>query len=131
MSRNLDVLVEAHVRADARRRRGLPSWAYTVPIAPLIEALRAELTPETIATACLEIARRLKEALPAAWLDGRDRQYDRDFDEFIDRMEGTTAEHLRADRECDPVEFLDAALEELYDWADLKRVSLGLPGRPC
>ncbi len=130
MTRNLDVLVEAHVRSAQRIRKGLPSWAYKVPIAPVIAAHRDDLTPESIAAVCLEIARLLKAGLPPAWLDGRNADYDRDLDEFIDRMEGTTAEHLAADRDSEPVDFLNAALEELYDWGDLKRVSFGLPGDP-
>lgn len=128
MTRSVEILVAAHVAAHARRRRGQDPWAHRIPVAGFLEGLVGRREPEAIASRCLGLAALLRAHLPSDWLDPASRDYDRDLDEMVDRLEGVTAEALAQDPAREPVEFLDAALEELYDWADLNRVSCGLPG---
>lgn len=130
MTRNLDVLVEAHRISAQRVRKGQPSWAYRIPIARLLaESRGTPPTPESVASLHMVIAAALRTGLPAAWLDCRDGAYDRTFDEILDRLEGTDAAYLagQGDTEDDLYAILDDILTELYDWADIKRVSCGVP----
>lgn len=129
MTRHLEVLVEAHRQAHARRRTGLNPWAYTVPVAEALEEARASPpTVDRIGALTAEIARLLRHHLPPAWVVHGDARYDRGLDEILDRLDGTDVAYLAGlDAEA-ATAILDDILTELYDWADLHRVSCGLPG---
>ncbi len=127
MTRSVEILVVAHRDAHARRRRGLSGWAYRVPVAEVLGRYRERaLDAATIAAALDEIVAVLKSDLPPSWRIQGSSAYDRDLDEWIERAEGN-AEDLRATTQDCPETMLNDLLEELYDWADLRRVSCGVP----
>jgi hypothetical protein len=115
--KNLDVIMAAHDTATERRKQGKPSWAAEIKIKHLL----SETSDDTIAAATgRNIAAALRDGLPAGDLDIDSPEYDNEIDYIIDDLED-----VRPYEDMDGTATLNAILDELYDWADIKRVWLG------
>lgn len=126
MPRDIEHLVETHRLAAERRRNGLPMWDRTINIKDIIHRDRDNETPEHAAAVANEIAALIRSKIPAAWLDDRSDDFDEELFEIVDGMEALTPNSYADDPSYSVLEDLNNMLSGLYDWADIKRVWLGL-----
>lgn len=116
MTDKADHRVECHRLASELRAKGKNTWAYHVAINQH-QPEEGASDEETIEAGKL-VAGSLKASLPKEWCDEGHDDYDEDFDNIIWELEhigwegAVVEDHLRA------------AIEALYDWADMKRVWL-------
>lgn len=69
-----------------------------------------------------ELAARLTRALPAAWLDEAHADFDEQAWEVVDTFKSMRADDFCDDPSYSTAEHFDDVLQQLYDWADIKRV---------
>lgn len=126
MSRDIEHLVETHRLAFERRRQGLPIWDRTINIKDIIHRDKTNETPEHAAAVANEIAALIRAHVPPTWLDDRSDDFDEELFEIVDGMETLTPNSYADDPSYSVLEDLNNMLTGLYDWADIKRVWLGL-----
>lgn len=123
MPRTIDSIVENHQVARERRNAGKPVWDHRINIKEILFRNRLNETNEHAATVGNELSTLLKQSVPKAWLDISSPDFDDDIDNYIDWLS-----HLKGAGEAQGavLEDLNSILDQLYDWADHKRVWLGL-----
>jgi hypothetical protein len=122
MARTLEGLVECHRVADVRRRAGKPVWDRKIDIKEVLYRDQSNESDEHARAVGQEIAALLRASVPTAWLVGADDEFDWTLDEILDCLE-----NVSSGGEDDPaVDALNSYLDDLYDWADVRRVWLGL-----
>ncbi len=123
MPRTIDSIVENHQVARERRNAGKPVWDHRINIKEILFRNRLNETNEHAATVGNELSTLLKQSVPKAWLDISSPDFDDDIDNYIDWLS-----HLKGAGEAEGavLEDLNSILDQLYDWADHKRVWLGL-----
>lgn len=122
MNRNIETIVAAHRIARERINEGKPSWAHRVDIQQFIDEDRRNDSEEHAAKVSNNIARYLKAMLPAAWFDVTHADMDWTLDEIVEDLASMTATSF--DDGYTVLENFRGRLEELYNWADNKRVWL-------
>jgi hypothetical protein len=127
MPRTIESIVDNHQRASERRKAGLPSWDCTANIKAVIYEDRGNTSPEHIADLSVRIAKILRARLPARYFDISHPDFDFDFVDAVEFLEGCTVEGLAIDKEqgCTAAEMFNGWLDTVYDWADRNRVWLG------
>lgn len=119
MPDSADHRVEMHRIAQRRRDSGQPVWAHRWPIKDLLTADDSDAAAIAFAAKC---AARIKSHAKSM-LDPGSSEFDEGLDEIVWRLadigkaEGDGERGMHAEA--------NDALEELYDWADYKRVWLG------
>lgn len=119
MPRTVEHIVECHQAAADLRAQGKPIWARQIKLKDILERDQYNESDEHVRVISSEMAARVRESTPKAWLDIDSDHYDRDLDEIVENLEvlkdlEDTSEPL--------VEEFNGRLEELYDWADRRRV---------
>ena len=87
-------------------------WKLTVDIKPIIGEDQANTAPEHVASVANRIAKKMRDAVP-------DNMRSISFEDAVEWMESATPD------DANVIEF-NAALSDLYDWADRERVWLGI-----
>ncbi|MTK63025.1 MAG: hypothetical protein F8N15_00385 [Methanobacterium sp.] len=121
MSRTIEGIVACHKAADARRRAGQPVWDRTINIKDILHRDRTNESDEHAIAVGKEIAALIRSRVPAEWLDFDHVDCEYDLIEIVEALED-----LRLTDDQPAVEDLNGRLNELYDWADAKRVWLGM-----
>lgn len=108
--------VECHRLAEELRAKGKDTWTYRVNIN---EYRPKDDTEEAAIEAGKRIAAALRTRLPRDWRDEDHEDYDEEHHDLVWELE-----NISAGDGCSAKTHLNAVVEALYDWADLKRVWL-------
>lgn len=114
MPRTIEDLMANHSVANERRRAGRSVWDYAVKIKAILRCFGDRPTDEESITAGGKIATALRAVLPPEWVDRSHDDLDEDLALIIEDLESPP-----------PRDALNETLDQLYDWADRKRVWLG------
>jgi hypothetical protein len=125
MARSIENIVESHRIAAHRRKVGLPSWARTINIKPIIKQDPDNTSNEHAASVANRVAGLLRQALPAHWLDWQSNDQDEDITILVEELEALKPDSYDDDPDFTPLEDLNNMLDRLYDWANIKRIWLG------
>ncbi len=128
MDKNLEVLVAAHQIARDRARAGKPSWDRHIDIESILTRDGGNVSVEHCVTVGTEIAALLRQKLPPAFFDMTSKEYDRDINELVLRLDGVSVADYDGGHD-NPADDLNNRISELYDWADIHRVWLSSSGR--
>lgn len=119
MPRTIEHIMETHRLASERRKAGKPIWDRRVNIKPVLKEDPDNRSDEHAAAVGKRIAKLLRMGLPKAWLDIESDDYDDELDEIVGHLEDVGPSDYGSG--CDD---LNSALDQLYDWANYKRVWL-------
>lgn len=119
MPLTIEHIAEVHRLASKRRAEGKPVWDMTLSIQHL---LNDDSNDEMAAITANKIAAAIRATVPPEWLDGCHDNWDEKLDEIVIGMEALKPDSYDDDPDFSPLEDLNNMLDELYDWADLKRV---------
>lgn len=122
MPRTVEHIVECHRIARERRDAGHRTWDRTIDIKAILRRDKSNFSNKHVVSVAIEIADLLRSKVPKSWLDITSDLYEHELDDVVERLAGFGAEDAP---EGELVAELNFALEELFDWADIKRVSLG------
>lgn len=125
MPRTIESIMTAHRSAGRQRLLGRPIWEKTINIKSILYQYKNDTSEDITALVANKIAALFRSEVPS-WLDWSSDSLDEDLTILIEEMDG-----LRADSHADDPSFtvlddLNNMLDQLYDWADVKRVWLGL-----
>lgn len=67
----------------------------------------------------------IRSQVPAAWLDWNSGDLDEDLTQIVEGMEALKPDSYEGEADFTPLDDLNSMLDQLYDWADGKRVWLG------
>lgn len=121
MPQTIENLLNCHQIAQERRDAGRPIWDYQLDIQSVLRRDPENDEPEYVISVACEIAKRLKRGLPSAWFDPGSFDYSDTLSDIVQELS-----EFRTRETHDLTEDLNYILDELYDWADAKRVSLGV-----
>lgn len=122
--KNVEVLVQAHQIADERRRRGLKSWAKSIPLKELIESDSENEDSQFLIKKCHDIAKLIKSAVDPRHLEfSNPEQYNSRIAEAIELLEG--ASDVDFDDIDDGFNWMNSLLADVYDYCDLNRIWTG------
>lgn len=122
MPRTLESIVRNHEVAVQRRAAGKPIWDRQLKIKHFLQENPDKTSDERAAWVANRIAETIKLSVPAAWLDVTDEATDWELLEVVDGMADLRPDSYDDDDDFSPLEDLNNMLDELYDWADSKRV---------
>lgn len=117
MPRTIEGIVEAHRTARELRQQGKPVWSAEIKIKDLLGDNDSDERSIVVAK---EIAARFRKGLPDATFDVRSDDYDDEITSIIEDLE-----IFHDGMGVDNSEVLNERLDEIYDWADVKRVWIG------
>lgn len=117
MPRTIEGIVDAHRAARALRKQGKPVWSDEIKIKDLLDD---DDSDERAIVVAKEVAARFRKGLPNATFDVRSDDYD---DEITGLIEDLELFHDNMGVDINGV--LNERLDEIYDWADVKRVWIG------
>lgn len=125
MPRTIDSIVDNHRAARALRSAGKPIWTLTIDIKSILREDPKNTTDEHCAQVANRIAALIRLKVPAKWLDVSSDASDDDLFEVVDGMEALKPDSYEGEPDFSPAQDLNSMLDQLYDWADKKRVWLG------
>lgn len=115
---NPDHKVAMHQLVSARKKAGLPVWAYHIRIKHLLDY--DDPTDETAIEIAGKLESILRKHLPEKLFNDNDDDYNEDLVEVCEFL------HDIANRQCDnSLDDFNNALTILYDFADYNRIWLG------
>lgn len=117
MPRTIDGILNAHRAARELREKRKPIWSRKIKIKDL---LGDDDSNENSVAVAHEIAKRFRAEMPNSTFDVRENEYD---DEITSLIEDLESFNLQMDQEI--CEVLNERIDEIYDWADVKRVWIG------
>lgn len=126
MHRTIESIVENHRVASARRAAGKPIWDRNIDIKGILREDPGNTSNEHAAEVANRIGELIRSRVPAAWLDYNSPAFDEDLLDIVEGMEALKPDSYDGDEEMTPIADLNGMLGQLYDWADTKRVWLGL-----
>lgn len=124
MPRSIENIVENHRVASKRRAAGKPIWDRRIDIKGLLGQDPSNISDEHAAKVANQIAALIRSSVPASWLEACEEQ-DSALAEIVEGMEALAPDSYDDDEDFSPLEDLNNMLDQLYDWADAKRVWLG------
>lgn len=125
MPRTIEGIVECHRVVRERRAAGLPPWDHRIDIKAVLTRDPGNETEEHAAAVANEIGALLRSGLPDAMLDVMSEAFDAELSEIVDHLEWLKPDSHEGIADRTNLEDLNDRLEEIYDWADGKRVWLG------
>lgn len=126
MTRSIDKIVENHQVAAARRQAGKRIWDYEINVKAVLHEDPQNESNEHCASVANRIGALLRNHLPVAWLTNGNDQSDETLIEIVEGMEALKHDSYEGENDFTPLTDLNEMLEQLYDWADTKRVWLGM-----
>lgn len=121
MPRTIESIVANHQAASERRKAGRPVWDHTIRIKDLLDD--DNLNAEQIEARGKQVADRIRAGTPKKW-----REMGDDFDFELDEMLAAfdSIKLIEEDEtEEDLLTEFNGWLDQLYDWADGRRVWIG------
>lgn len=125
MPRTIERIVENHRVAADRRAAGKPVWDRTINIKEILHEDQSNTSNEHSAQVANRIGALVRSRVPAAWLEIDSDEVDFDLIEIVEGMEALKPNSYDGEEDFTPLDDLNSMLEQLYDWADSKRVWLG------
>lgn len=123
--RTIESIVENHRVAAERRAAGKPIWDRTINIKSILNEDRSNTTNERAADVANRIGALIRVSVPKTWLDWESEAWDEDLLEVVEGMEALKPDSYDGEDDFTPLDDLNNMLDQLYDWADRKRVWLG------
>ncbi|MGG2576054.1 hypothetical protein ACQYZY_28505 [Pseudomonas aeruginosa] len=125
MPRTIERIVENHRVAADRRAAGKPVWDRTINIKEILHEDQSNTSNEHAAHVANRIGALVRSRVPAAWLEIDSDEVDFDLIEIVEGMEALKPNSYDGEEDFTPLDDLNSMLDQLYDWADSKRVWLG------
>lgn len=125
MPRTIESIVENHRVAADRRAAGKPVWDRTINIKEILHEDQSNTSNEHAAQVANRIGALVRSRVPAAWLEIGSDEVDFDLIEIVEGMEALKPNSYDGEEDFTPLDDLNSMLDQLYDWADGKRVWLG------
>jgi hypothetical protein len=127
MPRTVEHIVACHQSARSRRKAGKPIWDKSIDVRSIIQEDQDNESAEHISAISQRIAKLIRLKTPASFFSSDHEDFDFDFVDTIESMEGCTVEALAVDKEngFEAVDMFNGWLDLLYDWADVNRIWLG------
>lgn len=126
MPRTIESIVENHRVAAERRAAGKPVWDRKIDIKAILREDQSNTSNEHSAQVANRIGALIRSRVPADWLDWDSTDLDEDLAHIVEGMEALKPDSYEGEEDFTPLEDLNSMLDQLYDWADGKRVWLGL-----
>jgi len=125
MPRTIEGIVENHRVAAERRAAGKPVWDREIAVKAILHEDKSNTSNEHAAQVANRIAALIRSRIPAAWLDWNSDDLDENLTQIVEGMEALKPNSYEGVADFTPLEDLNNMLDQLYDWADGKRVWLG------
>lgn len=126
MPRTIESIVENHRVAAERRASGKPVWDTTIDIKSILHEDQSNTSNEHAAKVANRIGALLRGRVPAAWLEHGSDRVDFTLLEIVEGMEALKPDSYEGETDFTPLDDLNNMIDQLYDWADGKRIWLGL-----
>jgi len=125
MPRTIENIVENHRVAFERRSAGKPVWDYKIDIKSILQEDQSNKSNEHAAHVANRIGSLIRSRVPTDWLDWNSIDLDEDLTQIVEGMEALKPNSYEGEADFTPLDDLNNMLDQLYDWADGKRVWLG------
>lgn len=125
MPRTIESIVENHRVAAERRAAGKPVWDRKIDIKAILHEDQSNTSNEHVAQVANRIGALIRSRVPADWLDWESTEQDEDLINVVEGMEALKPDSFDGEKDFTPLDDLNSMLDQLYDWADGKRVWLG------
>ncbi len=125
MPRTIESIVENHRVAAERRSAGKPVWDCKIDIKAILHEDQSNTSNEHAAKVANRIGALIRSRVPADWLDWGSTDLDEDLTHIVEGMEALKPDSYDGEEDFTPLNDLNSMLDQLYDWADAKRVWLG------
>lgn len=125
MPRTIENIVENHRVSSERRKAGKPIWDYRIDVKAILNLDRLNESDEHCASVANRIGALLRHHLPATWLSNESDECDETITVIVEGMEALKPDSYVNEKDITPLTDLNEMLDQLYDWADSKRVWLG------
>ena len=125
MPRTIESIVENHRVASERRAAGKAVWDSKINIKEILHEDQSNTSNEHSAAVANRIGALVRSRVPATWLDISADEVDFDLIEIVEGMEALKPDSYDGEEDFTPLEDLNSMLDQLYDWADGKRIWLG------
>ncbi|EPJ7982322.1 hypothetical protein L4Z68_001329 [Pseudomonas aeruginosa] len=125
MPRTIESIVENHRVAAERRSAGKPVWDCKIDIKAILHEDQSNTSNEHAAKVANRIGALIRSRVPADWLDWDSTDQDEDLTHIVEGMEALKPDSYDGEEDFTPLNDLNSMLDQLYDWADAKRVWLG------
>lgn len=100
-------------------------WDRTINIKEILHEDQSNTSNEHAAQVANRIGALVRSRVPAAWLEIGSDEVDFDLIEIVEGMEALKPNSYYGEEDFTPLDDLNSMLDQLYDWADGKRVWLG------
>ena len=125
MPLTVERIVENHRVAAERRAAGKPVWDRKINIKVILREDQSNTSNEHAAHVANRIGALVRSSVPSAWLDAASDVADDDLIDIVEGMEALKPDSYAGEEDFTPLDDLNSMLDQLYDWADSKRVWLG------
>ncbi|HCF0591739.1 hypothetical protein [Pseudomonas aeruginosa] len=125
MPRTIESIVENHRVAAERRAAGKPVWDRKIDVKAILHEDPSNTSNEHCAQVANRIGALIRSRVPAEWLDWDSADLDEDLTQIVEGMEALKPDSYDGEDDFTPLDDLNGMLDQLYDWADGKRVWLG------
>ncbi|HGN1515720.1 MULTISPECIES: hypothetical protein [Pseudomonas] len=125
MPRTIESIVENHRVAAERRAAGKSVWDRKIDIKAILHEDQSNTSNEHVAQVANRIGALIRSRVPADWLDWESTELDEDLINVVEGMEALKPYSFDGEKDFTPLDDLNSMLDQLYDWADGKRVWLG------
>lgn len=125
MPRTIESIVENHRVAAERRAAGKPVWDRNIDVKAILQEDQSNDSNEHAAEVANRIGALIRSRVPAAWLDWNSDDLDEDLTQIVEGMEALKPDSYEGEADFTPLDDLNSMLDQLYNWADGKRVWLG------
>lgn len=125
MPRTIESIVENHRVAAERRAAGKPVWDRKIDIKSILHEDQSNTSNEHVAQVANRIGALIRSRVPAGWLDWDSDDLDEDLTQIVEGMDALKPDSYDDEDAFTPLDDLNSMLDQLYDWADGKRVWLG------
>lgn len=126
MTRTIESIVVNYRVAAERRAAGKPVWDRTIDIKTILYEDQSNTSDEHSAQVANRIGALIRSRVPTTWLDWESGSLDEDLANIVEGMEALKTNSYVGETDFTPLKDINSMLEHLYDWADAKRVWLGL-----
>ena len=126
MPRTIERILENFKAATARRSAGKPVWDRTINIKTILDEDRDNTSDDHCAQNANRIGALVRSSVPKSWLDWGSLDMDEELLNIVEGLEALRPDSYSDDLDFSPLEDLNNMLGQLYDWADSKRIWLGL-----
>mgnify|MGYP003659052133 FL=1 len=125
MPRSIESIIDNNRAAEQRRAAGKPIWDWTINIKAILDENPSDISDNHAAMVANRVGALIRECVPANWVDWESEGLDEVLVEIVEGMEALKPNSYDDDEDFSPLEDLNGMLDQLYDWADGKRVWLG------